>query len=425
MHDAQQNGSETWFATRKLGLFLHFGLYAVDGWHEQDQMRRRIPRATYKKLTGRFNPTEFDAERILDLAESVGMEYVCLTTKHHDGFCLWATQQTDYNVMNTPYGHDIVRLLADACHKRGFPLGLYYSIADWHHPNYPNQGRHHELPGPEPGDEPDWAKYMEFLKAQVRELCTDYGEVRHWFWDMNVPKHQAPSINAMLRELQPNIVINDRGFDEGDFGTPEREYNKQAADRRTPFQRPTEACNSVGTQSWGYRRDEAYYSTAFLIRSLDTMMAKGAHYLLNVGPDARGAIPDPAAAILREIGAWYANTREAFADTEPASELTTNKELLVTRRANTLYVHVPPPAKADAVLLPPITETPLHAVLLNTGDELACSTDVLPVYWQNEARVLQVTGLPRDALAGETLVIRLEFAENATIAGSKVTEWEG
>ena len=153
-----------WFSKRKLGLFLHFGLYSIEGWHEQDQMRRRIPRATYEKLITRFNPVDFNADRILDLAESVGMEYVCLTTKHHDGFCLWDTQQTDFNVTKSPYGKDIIRQLADTCHRRGFPLGLYYSVADWHHPNYPNQGRHHELPGPVDGDSPDSSRARRLVR---------------------------------------------------------------------------------------------------------------------------------------------------------------------------------------------------------------------------------------------------------------------
>ena len=143
---AYQSVHAEWFSRRRFGLFLHFGLYSIEGWHEQDQMRRRIPRDEYGKLIRRFNPAQFNAERILDLAESVGMEYVCLTTKHHDGFCLWDTRETTFNVMNSPYGRDIVKQLADACHRRNFPLGLYYSVADWHHPNYPSQGRHHELP---------------------------------------------------------------------------------------------------------------------------------------------------------------------------------------------------------------------------------------------------------------------------------------
>ena len=187
-------------------------------------------------------------------------------------------------------------MLAEACHKRKLPLCLYYSIADWNHPNYPNQGRHHELPGPLPGDQPDWDKYMEFLKGQVRELCTNYGTIHGIWWDMNVPKHKDPSVNAMIRQLQPNAVINDRGFDDGDFGTPERDYAK---DEDRAFTKPVEACQAVGHESWGYREDEDYYTAGHLIRSIDRYLARDANYLLNVGPMADGTINEQSSSVLR------------------------------------------------------------------------------------------------------------------------------
>jgi alpha-L-fucosidase len=315
--------------------------------------------------------------------------------------------------MRSPHGKDIVGELADACHARDFPLGLYYSVVDWHHPSYPNQGRHHELAGPEPGDEPDWEQYMEYLRAQVRELCTNYGEVSHFFWDMNVPKHVDPTVNGMLRSLQPNMVINDRGFDDGDFGTPEREDNNNEVDRVRCFNRPTEACNSVGTQSWGYREDEDYYTTQFLIESIDSMMAKGAHYLLNVGPRPDGRIPDPARAILAQIGDWYGRTREAFSDSQPCSKLTTNKDVLLTHRKNVIYVHLSTPLKSDAVVLPPFRQEPAKAVLLNNGNELETSTEVLPVYWLENDKILKIKGLQQLSLNGkETLVVKLVFGHD-------------
>lgn len=414
-----------WFSKRRMGLFLHFGLYAIEGWHEQDQMRRRIPREEYVKLITRFNPTAWDADAIIDLAIEVGMEYACLTSKHHDGFCLWDTKHTDFNVMHSPYGKDLIRELADACHRRNFPLGIYYSVVDWKQPNYPNQGRHHEIP-PQAEDSPDWDKYMAFLKAQVTELCTNYGEVRHWFWDMNVPEVKDPSVNALIRSLQPNIVINNRGFDEGDFGTPERDYGHDMQKTASGFARPTEACNSVGSQSWGYRQDESYYSTSYLIGSIDEMMCNGANYLLNIGPDAMGSIPDVAVQILREIGDWYRKVREAFGDAVPASELTTRKNVLLTRRENTLYVHLKHPITADAIVLPPIDVLPHRALLLNTGEALACSTEVLPVHWQKGHRFLWIKGLPRHLLdSGETLVIRLDVAELPEQKAVETTEFKG
>lgn len=389
-------------------------------------MRRRIPRSEYVKLINRFNPVDFDPDAILDLAESVGMEYVCLTTKHHDGFCLWDTRLTDFNVMRSPYGRDLVGQLAEACHRRKFPLGLYYSVVDWNHPNYPNQGRHHELAGPEVGDQPDWTRYMEFLKAQVQELCTRYGEIRHFFWDMNVPVFRDPEVNRMLRSLQPNMVINDRGFDEGDFGTPEREYQKSDTDQVVCFDRPTEACNSVGTQSWGYKVDEDYYTSQFLMRSIDSMMAKGAHYLLNVGPDAGGRIPEPAGRILLDIGKWYGTVREAFSDTDPCNELTTNRQVLLTRRGLTLYVHLDLPIRTDAVLLPPLCSLPSSATVLNTGDNLECTIEVVPTHWKNPGGVLRLRGIPRTVLAGgEIVILKLEFDKEPASSSARIKEFKG
>ena len=188
-----------WFFEKRFGLFVHWGLYAIPAWQEQMQWRAGVSRREYEQLIHRFNPLRFDPDAWLDLAEATGMRYICLTTKHHDGFCLWNTAQTDYNVMHTPYGRDIVGMLAEACHRRDFPFCLYYSVVDWHHPNYPNQGRSHELSGPEPGDRPDWGAYRAFLVAQVRELCTQYGKIHCFWWDMNVTGIVDPSINDMIR----------------------------------------------------------------------------------------------------------------------------------------------------------------------------------------------------------------------------------
>ena len=415
-----------WFFERRLGLFLHFGLYAVEGWQEQDQVRRAIPRREYEKLIHRFNPREFDPDAILDLAEAVGMGYVNLTTKHHEGFCLWDTKHTDFNVMNSPYGRDIVGQLAEACHRRNFPLGLYYSIVDWHHANYPNEGRHHELAGPEDSDEPDWEKYLDFVRAQARELGTNYGPVHHFFWDINVPEHRDPTFNEMLRSLQPNIVINNRGFDEGDYGTPEREYQAGEIGEVLHFSRPTEACNSVGTQSWGYREEEDYYSVRHLVESIDTILARGGNYLLNVGPDALGRVPEAAASILRQIGAWYAKTGEAFAGCEPASELTANRDVLLTRKGTTLYVHVARFPKSDSVVLNPIQVRPERAVLLNTGEPVETAVDLLPYLYLSGQEYLRLRHLPVSSLANEVMVVRLDFDRQLDeIAGESTEPFEG
>ena len=410
-----------WFFEKRYGMFVHWGLYAIPGWHEQHQWRRLVPRAEYEPLIRQFNPVKFDPNRWLDVLQAAGMEYLTVTTKHHDGFCLWDTKETDFNVMHSPYGKDVVGLLADACHARKIPLCLYYSVADWHHPNYPNQGRHHELPGPESGDRPDWDAYLAFLVAQIRELCTNYGEIHGIWWDMNVPKHHDPSVNAMIRGLQPNAVINNRAFDEGDFSTPERHVPEG---RR--FTRPTEACQSVGRESWGYRKDEDYYAVKYLMQSIQRIMAMGGNYLLNVGPAPDGTIPDVQVARLERIARWFSKVKEAFYDAEPASDLTSNQDVLLTRKGDTLYVHLYKDPEASAVYLRPLEVAPTRATLLNTGAAVQAVAEVTPRSWQEQfseglrqangdvpGHFLRLRGLPVDDLTDEPLMVKLEFERDA------------
>lgn len=410
------NDGRDWFFEKRLGLFVHWGLYAIPAWHEQILWRGDMTRREYERLVGEFNPVTFDPHRWLDLMEDVGMEYIVITTKHHDGFCLWDTAYTEYKVTRTPYGQDIIRLLADACAQRDVPLGFYYSIPDWHHPNYPNQGRHHEMFGPRPGDEPDQEKYLQFVVNQMRELCTNYGELCQIFWDVNVLDWYDPRINEMVRSLQPNALINDRGPDEGDFGTPERRVPDGKA-----FDRLTQACQSVGRESWGYKEDEDYYAHKYLMQSIDKVLAMGGNYLLNVGPKPDGSIAAPDAEALRSVGAWYGSVKESFAETRPASHLIDADEMgmsgsgrmvrddfWTTRDGNTVYVHLNRDPQSTAVILKPLDMQPQRAVLLNTGEELEARVDVTPWHWR-EKPYLRIRGLPVNKLAGEVMVIKLEF----------------
>ena len=396
-----------WFFEQRYGMFVHWGLYSIPGWHEQHQWRGRVGRKEYIKLAQQWNPVKFNPEQWLDLMEEAGMKYITITTKHHDGFCLWDTKQTTFNTMNTPYKKDAIGMLANACHKRKIPLCFYYSIADWNHPNYPNEGRHHELP-PQPGDSPDWLKYMEFMKAQVRELCSNYGEIHGFWWDMNVPQYKDPSINAMIRQLQPKAVINNRGFDEGDFGTPERDYDNAAAEA-PGFDKPTEACQSVGMESWGYKKDEDYYTDRHLISSIDRYLARDANYLLNVGPTGEGEIPAEAAGTLKRIGNWKKSVDESFLNVETDTGSIQSPGILATKRNKTVYVHLNRLPVGNGIKLKPITVAPVKATLLNTGLPVEFAVNLCPSDHATQQPYLRLRNLSVDEFSNSVMIVKLEF----------------
>ena len=396
------------FANNKFGMFVHWGFYALTGVQEQAFARMDMPREEYEALMHQFNPVNYDPEKWVLLAKEAGMEFICFTTKHHDGFCMWDTACTDYKITNTPYGKDTLKMLADACHKHGMGLSLYYSCPDWHHANGYNPATTHQWKAHvENGI--DHAPYLEYVREQVRELCSNYGELYTFYWDIP-PKIKDPSFNQMIRELQPQILINDRGYDTGDFSTPEREY--QAADGAR-FTRMTEACNSLGEQSWGYRANEDFYSMRHLISSIDRMMAMGGGYVLNVGPDALGEIPAAYATRLARIGDWYNRMEGALKDHEADDfnyKIKANKAI-VTRKNGKSYFHFYDGIRSSSVALQYFPNMPRSVRLLNTGKALPFAFDLLPEYFSNgqAQRFLHITNIPVDDLASEAIVIEIEW----------------
>ncbi|HUX49954.1 MAG TPA: alpha-L-fucosidase [Spirochaetia bacterium] len=402
-----------WFFDKKFGLFVHWGLYAIPAWQEQVLWRAPYKRRDYERLMSEFNPGNFNPDQWLDTMQEAGMEYLCFTTKHHDGFCMWDTKYTEYNVMNTPYGKDVVRQLADACARRGVLFGLYYSLPDWHHPAYPNRGKHHEMLGFRSGERMDEHEYLEFVRNQVRELLTNYGPIHEFFWDVNVEEFSDPTFNEMIRALQPNAVINDRGPSAGDFTTPERQVPEGKE-----FDHPVQACDSIGRESWGYRTQEDYYSSRYLVRSMDKILAMGGGYLLNVGPKADGSFPVECTERLAKIGSWYHSVRESFDGTYPASYLLTSgqtrliryDDVYLTRRDNTVYIHCPDGLQTGAVVLPGISAEPSDVTLLNDGTSLPWSVETLPWRW-TEKPCLVIRGVPDDCQLNGIPVIRMKLAD--------------
>ena len=391
---------------RRFGLFIHWGLYALTEYHEQYLMRTHARREEYEALIRQFNPAHFCARDWTRLAKACGVSYICLTTKHHDGFCLWDTKETDYNVMHTPFGRDIVKEFSEACRAEGLGLALYYSIPDWHHENAYNPRSTHQIP-PRPTDRPDMPAYIAFVKRQITELLTGYGPICGLFWD--IPPHMEDrSVNELVRRLQPGIRINDRGFDEGDFSTPERSVPSGA------FTRLTEACQSVGRQSWGYRCNEDYYSPRFLEASMDSIFSKGGNYLLNIGPMPDGTMPPQAEHLLRTVGGWYNHTRESFDGDAPTFMFAGRTDFTATQNGNSLYLHFPTAPEADGQCLYPIRCLPESVTLLNTGEALPAALDRMPTLYQQpdgQLPYLHITGLPVEALAGTVPVVRLTFRD--------------
>ena len=397
----------------KLGLFIHWGLYSMLGLHEQALARFNMEHTEYETLSNKFNPTEYDPEKWVLLAKSAGMKYICFTAKHHDGFCMWDTKETSYNVMNTPYGKDVLKMLADACEKHDMLLSIYYSNPDWHHPCGFNPSSSHQWKA-KYKDVVDTEKYRDFVKAQITELLTNYGDIYTFFWDIP-PQIEDESLNEHIRKLQPNILINDRGWSAGDFSTPERDYQEAASSR---FSRMTEACNSVGQHSWGYRRGEDFYSKRYLCSAIDRYMALGASYLLNVGPDGRGIITEPYREMLKKIGDWYCRMDGCL---ESAEEDTFDygvlkNECVVTKKNGKSYFHFYNGLISDAVGLERYSALPRRIRLLNTNEELNFDEIYLPEFFSPSAdcfgkRCLHIYGIDVDSLASEPIVLEVDWGE--------------
>jgi Alpha-L-fucosidase len=389
----------------QFGMFIHWGIYALTGWQEQYRLRLKFDKAEYAKLADKFNPVKYNPNEWVKLAKDAGMKYICFTTKHHDGFCMWDTKFCDFNIINTPYGKDVLKELAEACQQNDMELSLYYSIPDAWHPNAYNPLSSHQLQ-PEPTDVPDMVLYREYIRNQITELMTNYGKIYTLFWDIP-PNIADPSLNEYVRSMQPDILINDRGFDPGDFSTPERNVPDGEA-----FSKMTEACQSVGKQSWGYRIDEDYYSTKFLMQSILKIMLMGGSYLLNVGPMADGTIPAKSAEIIGKVGKWYNNIKESVTGTAIVSDIFDSKDFYVTKRDNSVYLHFIKDLQAGGLTLAPMKTLPRNVTLLNKGSPLKFGIDLLPEDCRGgviREPNLHIYNIPVDEFIGEVLVMKIDL----------------
>ena len=307
----ERDGRLAWWRQARFGMFIHWGPVSLKGteigWSRGDQ----VPVDEYDRLYQRFNPTNFNADAWARLAKDTGMKYLILTTKHHDGFCLWDTAFTDYNIMNTPFHRDVVKELAAACKRQGIVFGAYHSILDWRHPDYPlgSPGGKSQKP------QPNMDRYYEYLRNQVAELIQQYGPLGVlWFdgeWESPWNHERAKDLNACLRLLQPSLIINNRidkgrqdmagttlaGDFLGDYDTPEQ--------RIGVFQknRPWESCITL-CQQWSWKPNDTMKSVQECLRTLIACAGGDGNLLLNVGPMPDGRIEPRQEARLREVGQW-------------------------------------------------------------------------------------------------------------------------
>ena len=348
-------GNTEWFVHDRFGMFIHWGLYALPARHEWIKNLEKITEEKYQKYFEYFDPDMYDPREWARAAKKAGMKYAVLTTKHHEGFCLFDSAYTDYKATNTKAGRDLVREYVDAFRAEGLKVGFYYSLIDWHHPDFPIDPLH-----PRRDDDNidelnkgrDIRRYAEYMRNQVTELLTNYGKIDILWFDFSYSiseyrgmkgkgklDWEAEELIATARRLQPEIIIDNRTEIEQDLWTPEQ-YQPTDWIRDDDGNRVVwEACQTF-SGSWGYHRDESTWKTPeMLIRMLVNTVSCGGNLLMNVGPTARGYFDDRAVNALDSIGSWMKyNSRSIYGCTQ--SEFKAPADVRYTQKEGRLYVHI-------------------------------------------------------------------------------------
>ena len=345
----------------RFGMFIHWGLYTIPARGEWYLSREKITIKEYQKYFDEFDPVDYDPKEWARLAKEAGMKYAVLTTKHHDGFCLFDSALTDYKATNTKAGRDLVREYVDAFRAEGLKIGFYYSLLDWHHPDYPHYGDwYHPMRENEEWKDRkhNFDNYVKYLHGQVEELCTNYGKIDIFFFDFSYDKMygdawKAKELVKMIRSYHPDIVINHRleltssptiftsepAEYSGDFAAPEQMIPPEGMTDEAGNPIPWEACLTLDDH-WGYCSGRNSYKPAsLLIRSLVECCSKGGNMLLNVGPDSKGRFPDNAVKTLKEIGAWMKKNGESIYHCGDAGIPKPNWGWY-TKNGNKVYAHI-------------------------------------------------------------------------------------
>jgi alpha-L-fucosidase len=361
-----------WWTQARFGMFIHWGAYSIKGVEASWPLYGgQVPRAEYEGLATQFNPTLFDPRAVARLAKAAGQKYVIITSKHHDGYAMFDTKLSDYSVMHSPYGRDIIRMLGDACRAEGLRFGVYFSLCDWHHPDYMTGPRSAAAgPGllPEQLDPARWERFVDFVHGQIRELLTNYGRMDvMWFdggWEHSPEQWKALELHRMIRRLQPHTIINDRGTGGyGDYGTPEQTIPEGG------MARPWETCMTINN-TWAYNpTDPAHKSTDELLTNLAKTSSGGGNYLLDIGPMPTGQVQPEFVERLEAMGRWLAaNGASVYGTQAGPRRLVTGA--YATRAGRRVYVHIIEPPLRGRLALTVGENRPTRAWVLATGKAL-------------------------------------------------------
>lgn len=389
-YEAKMKRTE-WHRQARFGMFIHFGLYSIPARGEWVRHDEKISNEVYDEAYFKnFNPYLFDAKEWAHTAKQAGMKYVVLTAKHHEGFALWDTKLTDYKITNTPFKRDIIKEYVEALRAENIKVGLYFSVIDWHHPDYPkHKDAHHPMRGNEKfkDEKINWDNYIKFMHGQIKELCTNYGKIDIMWFDfsydeMKGEKWKAKELVEMVRTLQPTIILNNRlggdgttGMEEnslGDFDTPEQTIPEKAIVDKQGRPLPWESCLTLNN-SWGYNRyDNNWKSAPLVIHTLVNCVSKNGNLLLNVGPDANGRIPKQSVDILSEVGLWMQKNGKSIYECG-ASTMPRYDWGVFTANGKSLYAHRMYPA-IGGIILKGYTEKFKRVILLHDGTEIRTET---------------------------------------------------
>jgi alpha-L-fucosidase len=346
-----------WWRDARFGMFIHFGAHAVPARGEWVKSNERLTTETYQKYVDEFNPKDFDAKAWAKTAKAAGMKYAVLTAKHHDGFCMFDSKLTDYKLSKNFGGRDLVREFLDAFRAEGLKVGLYYSLIDWHHADYPNVGNHPQRDDKEYGKRTfNFDNYLKYMHGQVEELVKNYGKLDIMWFDYSFDEYSgekwgATELVSMIRKYQPDIILDNRlSVNEGtsgkqrmlktigDFESPEQGIPDAPLIDKFNNPLPWETCLTLNG-GWGYtEQDHNWKSPELIVQTLVNCVSKNGNLLLNVGPNARGMIPQESVDILTEVGKWMDMNGESVYGCG-AANLPKPDWGRYTQKGNTIYAH--------------------------------------------------------------------------------------